>query len=100
MESMDVLEGEYEAAFTLDGHEVAIAAEREAPVSLRVTELRNLEDLRKRLSRSGDQMGLSFDLSDLTAVANELMRWEWQQRWPRRPRWAARLIRGKGPPQV
>jgi hypothetical protein len=100
MESMDVLEGEYEVAFTIDGREVTIAAERESSVFLRVTDARNLDDLRKRLSRSGDHLGLSFDLSDLTAVANDLMRSEWDQRWPRRPRWASRLTRGKGPPQV
>lgn len=100
MESIDVLDGEYETAFTLDGHEVAIAAEQEGPVSLQVTDVRDLDDLRTRLSKSGDHMGLSFDLSDLRAVANDLLRWEWAQRWPRRPRWASRLIHGKGPPQV
>ena len=70
MEAIDVLEGEYQAAFTIDGRKVAIAAERESPVSLGLTDVRDLADLRERLGRSGVHMGLRFDLSDLTAVAN------------------------------
>ncbi|QGN59086.1 hypothetical protein [Nostocoides sp. HKS02] len=97
MESIDVLEGEYEAAFTVDGREVTIVGERESPVSLRATDVRDLDGLRKRLARSGDHLGLNFPLSDLTAVANDLMRWQWEQRWPR---WVSRLFGGKGPPQV
>ena len=100
MEAVDVLEGEYEAAYTIDGRELTIVAERDSPVSLRVTDVRDVADLRTRLARSGMHMGLSFDLSNLSAVANYLMRREWERRWPRRPRWLSRLVHGDGPPRV
>ena len=37
MESVDVLDGEYEAAFTVDGRVVKISGVRYGPVSLRIT---------------------------------------------------------------
>ena len=100
MEAMDVLDGAYQAAFTLDGREVAISARREAPVTLRVTDVQNLAELRRLLSDSSERMGLALDMSDLQAAANTLLRQEWEQRWPRRPRWAFRLVNGAAPPRV
>jgi len=100
MEAIDVLEGEYSGAFTIDGRKVTISAEPDSPVSLRVTHVGALAELGERLGRSSALIGRRFDLSDLTAVANYLMLMEWNHRWPRRPRWLSRLIHGNGPARV
>ena len=100
LESIDVLDGEYVCAFTLDGHVVEITGVHGGPVSLRVTVERDDTGLRELLLRSQARMGFVSDVDDLVSVANELMRQEWEHRWPRRPSWLRRSLYGDHPPQV
>ena len=100
LESLDVLDGEYVCAFTLDGRVVAITGVHGGPVSLHATVERDDIGLRELLLSSQARMGLVSDVDDLVSVANELMRNEWERRWPRRPRWLRRRLYGDCPPQV
>jgi uncharacterized protein YijF (DUF1287 family) len=100
MESIDVLDGEYERAFTPDGRVVEITGLRDSPVSLRITTERDDIGLRDRLMRSRARMGFTSDVDDPVSVANELMRQEWELRWPRRPDWLRRRLHGDHPPQI
>ena len=100
MESVDVLDGEYEALFTLDGTVVRAGGTLEGPVILTVSELTDVAGLQGRLRQIKPRMGFRSDPDDPRAVANELLRREWEARWPRRPRWLARRLRGDAPPTV
>jgi len=100
MESIDVLDGEYECAFTLDGRVVAIAGVPDGPVSLFITPDQDEVGLRDRLERSRARVGFVANVEDPASVANELMRREWELGWPRRPGWLHRRLHGEHPPQV
>jgi hypothetical protein len=100
MESIDVLDGEYERTFTPDGRVVEITGVRDSPVSLRITTEREDIGLRERLMRSRARMGFASDVDDPVSVANELMRREWELSWPRRPNWLRRRLQGDHPPQI
>jgi hypothetical protein len=100
MESIDVLDGEYEGAFTLDGFVVDMAGVREGPVSLRVTGERDDIGLRELLLRGQMRMGFTSDVDDPVSVANELMREQWERLLPGRPKWLHRRLHGDHPPQV
>jgi hypothetical protein len=43
---------------------------------------------------------LTSDPVDFVAVANEVLRREWNSRWPKRPKWLSRRIHGEHPPQI
>jgi len=100
MDSLNALDGEYEAAFTLDGHVVAITGVRDGPVSLQVTAESDDIGLHDLLQRSKEQMGLASDVDDPASVANELIRREWERRAPHLPGWLRRRLYGDQPPQV
>jgi hypothetical protein len=52
-------------------------------------------------SRDRSERGhLTSDPADLVAVANELLRGQWNSRWPKRPKWLSRRIHGAHPPQI
>ena len=69
-------------------------------VTLTVTEERDEASLLHWLEESGVRYGLSSPADDVLAMANELLRREWQDRWPRRPRWLSRRLYGDGPTQL
>jgi hypothetical protein len=100
MESIDVLDGEYEGAFTVDGYVVDMTGVHEGPVSLRVTGERDDIRLRELLLRGQMRMGFASDVDDLVSVTNELMREQWEHLLPRRPEWLHRRLHGDHPPQV
>jgi len=100
MDSKAVLDGEYEAAFTLDGHVVAINGIRNGPVSLEVTQDSDELALREFLRKSQTRMAFTSDPEDPSAVANELIRMEWERRSPHLPSWMRRRLYGDQPPQV
>jgi hypothetical protein len=100
MDSTAVLDGEYEAAFTLDGHVVAINGIRNGPVSLEVTSDSDDTALCELLRRSQSRMGFTSDAGNPVSVANELIRLEWEQRAPHLPGWLRRRLYGDQPPQV
>ncbi|WP_034229073.1 hypothetical protein, partial [Actinotalea ferrariae] len=64
MESIDVLDGEYERAYTPDGRVVAIKGVVDGPVSLLITPERDEQGLRDRLERSRARMGFAADVED------------------------------------
>lgn len=72
MESIDVLDGEYERAFTPDGRVVEITGVRDSPVSLRITTERDDIGLRERLMRSRARMGFASDVDDPVSVAKRI----------------------------
>lgn len=100
MEPVDVLDGEYAAAFTLDGHVVTPTTTAADRVALTVTEERDEASLMHWLRECALRCGLTSPTEDVVAVANELLRREWQNRWPRSPRWLSRRLHGDGPTQV
>jgi len=100
MDSMAVLDGEYEAAFTLNGQVVAIKGIRNGPVSLEVTQESDEVALREFLRKSQTRMAFTSDPEDPAAVANELIRMEWERRSPHLPKWMRRRLYGDQPPQV
>jgi hypothetical protein len=95
VEVPDVEEGVYEALFTISG-EVITAETSGSSVVLRRTGRTDLEDLRRRLREISD--GFGSDPEDLDAVARELLKAEWEARWPKRPRWLDRRLHGTDPP--
>lgn len=100
MDSRAVLDGEYEAAFTLDGHVVAINGIRNGPVSLKVTDESDEAALGEFLRGSQIRTGFTSDAADPAAVANELIRMEWERRSPHLPKWVRRRLYGDQPPEV
>jgi len=100
MDSTAVLDGEYEAAFTLDGRVVAINGIRNGPVLLEVTQESDELALREFLRKSQTRMAFTSDPEDPAAVANELIRMEWERRSPHLPGWMRRRLYGDQPPQV
>jgi hypothetical protein len=101
MEAVDVDAGEYAALYALDGRIVTatIDAER-VMVILTVEEQRDEAGLRQRLLDARERVGLTSPPDDLAAIANELLRLEWEHRWPKWPRWLARRLHGQGPHAV
>ena len=100
MDSTAVLDGEYEAAFTLDGQVVAINGIRNGPVLLEVTQESDELALQEFLRKSQTRMAFTSDPEDPAAVANELIRMEWERRSPHLPKWMRRRLYGDQPPQV
>jgi len=99
LEAVDVDLGEYAAAYLLDGTvlELSTAEER---VILERTDRKDLTTLMARLRAHQRAVGRPEEDSDLVAFANEVMREEWEGRWPRPPRCLKRWFPGKGPPRV
>ena len=100
MDARAVLDGEFEAAFTLDGQVVAITGIRDGPVSLNVTDENDQAALREFLRGSQTRMGFTSDPQDPVAVANELIRLDWERRGPHLPKWLRRRLYGGQPPPV
>lgn len=97
LEAPDVDEGVYEAIFSMHG-DVIRARTEGMNVILTVTGIVDLDGLERRL-RAHEHEFLS-DPADRRAVANEMLRRQWDARWPQRPRWLARRLHGDGPPEV
>ena len=70
MEPNDVLDGEYPAVFTLDGHVVTPTTTDANRVTLTVTEERDEASLMHWLKESGSRYGLTSPADDVLAVAN------------------------------
>jgi len=98
MEPPDVESGEYVALFTLDGR-VVTAAVKDGRVVLTVSSKRDEPDFSQRLLRFRQLSPLDLP-EDRVALANALLRWEWDHRWPKRPRWFSRRLFGDGPARL
>jgi hypothetical protein len=99
LEAVDVDLGEYAAAHLLDGTVLELSTAGETVV-LRRTDREELPALMERLHAYQRAAGRPEDVGDLVAFANEVLRDEWEGRWPRPPRWLKPWFPGKGPPQV
>jgi hypothetical protein len=90
MEPIDVIDGEYVAAYGVDGHRGEISAVRNGPVLLTLTDHVDTSDLTHRLIAIQDRNPFSADPHDPPAVAVQLLAWRRAHRWPRLPRWPQR----------
>ena len=99
MEAVDVVDGEYRRAWLHDGTVLRMLtpAGDDGPVVLERTGDMDLAGLRAAVAVHAHATGRS-DVSDPLAYAAELIRWEWEHRWPRRPRWLARWLPGREAP--
>lgn len=99
MEPTDVRNGEYDAVFDESGRCYAVDVVGET-TRLSPTDEIDLEELLRRLRGSGVSSRLHLaaeDLDDPLAIAAAVWRFEWDHRWPKRPRWFSRLLHGDGP---
>jgi hypothetical protein len=99
IEAFEVEDGDLQALFTLDGR-IVHAHARGVHVVLTVTPERDVWQLRSRLRSYVETAGLASSPDDVRAVANEMLRDEWEGRWPKRPRWLDERLHGDGPVQV
>jgi hypothetical protein len=102
LEAIDVANGEYPDAFTLDGERVVVAVQGDrntGRIEFQRTGDRDPAALEARLRRQVERDDLLVvDTGDLAVdVANALAREVWESRWPKRPRWLSRLLHGDGP---
>ncbi len=95
----DVDGGEYPAAFLDDGSVVEIGTAGEEVV-LTATATRDLPRLDHLLSEYQHRVGKPVRDGSARDFANDWLRTEWEQRWPKRPAWLARRLHGDHPPQV
>jgi len=100
MEAIDVEGGEYEVIYDDSGlvYEPDVVGDRR--VALVPTDRRDLDDLVRRLEAFGERTGLRMPEARpgfTQGAAEVLAAWEWDRRWPKRPRWLSRRIHGPGP---
>ena len=99
LEAIDVDLGEYVAAYLHDGTVVELGTTDER-VILRRTDRKDLPALMAELRAHQRTVGGPEEVGDLVAFANDILRKEWEGRWPRPPRWLKRWFPGGRPPQV
>jgi hypothetical protein len=100
MEAIDVRNGEYDDGIFDDtgrryepdvvGEEVRLVATDEIDLPLL------LDRLREFVTRAGLAVE-PVNAGDPVAIAAIIAGWEWDDRWPKRPRWLSRLIHGDRP---
>jgi hypothetical protein len=95
----DIDDGEFEALITLDGRIVRAESRGEVAV-LTVTQQRDVAELKRRLRSFARSAGFLCTPDDPRAVANEILRRQWETRWPKRPRWLDERIHGSNPDQI
>lgn len=99
LEAVDVLDGEYEDAFSLEGERMNIVTDGDA-VTLAASGTFELTRLRERLRALAERNGYTGEDPDPRQVANEILANQWRTRWPQWPHWLDRQLHGDGPPQV
>lgn len=103
MEPVDVRNGEYEAVFDETGRRYSFEVVTEGSVEstrLAATEHVDLDELRSRLSDEmsrSNRTGLKVEDVSPLEYAADVSRWQWERRWPKRPRWLSRRLHGDGP---
>ena len=99
LEAVDVEADEYAAAFLHDGTLVKMGTSRERVV-LTPTDTRDAQRLHQLLEEYQTRDGTLRHGGDALDYANEWLRVEWEQRWPKRPGWLARRVHGDQLAQV
>jgi hypothetical protein len=99
LEAVDVDGGEYPAAFLDDGSVVEMSTADQCVV-LTATATRDLPRLDRLLTEYQHRVGTGVGGGSARDFANDWLRAEWEQQWPKRPTWLARRLHGDHPPQV
>lgn len=99
VEPIDVENGVWEGFWAVDGRvfEAAVEGDR---VRLRLPDRADEDELDRRLVQAVDALRIAAPVDDRVAVADEMLRREWNARWPRWPRWLDRRLHGSAPPQA
>jgi hypothetical protein len=98
VEGIDVEHGVWEGFWAVDGR-VLEAEVDGSRVKLRLTDSVAGAELDRRLLEAVDALGIEAPADDRIAVANEVLRRDWDARWPQWPRWLDRRLHESGPPQ-
>ena len=100
VEAVDVEDGVYDDFISLEG-------ERLVPRALDATVIRLdpsgeiVPDRLVALLRREHARGYAFsDPADPVAVTNEMLTFQWESRWPKRPGWLDRRLHGTGPARI
>ncbi|MGW6197597.1 hypothetical protein ACWF0M_15755 [Kribbella sp. NPDC055110] len=99
MEAVDVDAGEYTAAMTETGRVIRMRTENELVV-LELTGETDLAKLRELLHEHGELIGQRGIELDPVGFANWSWKLDWENRWPKWPRWLDRRLHPHGPVQA
>ena len=99
MEAIDVDDGEYTTALTETGRVIRMRTENDAVV-LELTDELDAELLQRLLREHGQAIGEPGIELDPVGFANQSWMFEWEHRWPRRPRWLDKRLHPHGPVQA
>jgi hypothetical protein len=99
MEAADVDDGEYDAALTETGRVIRMRTENE-DVVLELTDQLDLPKLQELLRDYGELIGQRGIELDPVGFANRSWQLDWENRWPKRPRWLDRRLHPHGPTQA
>ncbi|WP_410786568.1 hypothetical protein [Kribbella sp. C-35] len=99
MEAVDVDEGEYTAAMTETGRVIRLRTEN-GLVVLELTGEEDLAKLRGLLREYGELIGQRGIELDPVGFANRSWQLDWENRWPKWPRWLDRRLHPYGPVQA
>jgi len=98
LEANDVDAGEY-VVFDQDG--TVFETWTDGPyVHLRPTDEHDPAQLRARLRRFLDEQHIECASDDVIDIAGAILEADWEDRWPKRPRWLARRLHGDAPPRL
>ncbi|WP_229051253.1 hypothetical protein [Aeromicrobium sp. Leaf350] len=99
MRRMDEQERRSASFFTIDGEELDLTRTLAGGVWLMHSGRDGSDDLSRAFRALADDDDTDAHV-DPRLVANEVLEVEWESRWPRRPRWLRRLIRGQRAPTI
>lgn len=99
MEAVDVDAGEYTAALTETGRVIRMRTENE-DVALELTGETDLATLKELLREHGELIGQPGIELNPVGFANRSWKLDWQNRWPKWPRWLDRRLHPHGPVQA
>lgn len=99
MEPIDVTNGEYDAVFDDTGrrYRVGVAGGTTHLEPSDEVDLEALQDLLRDVPPATRSLE-GFDPDCPLAAAEAISRYEWANRWPKRPRWLSRRLHGGQPP--
>jgi hypothetical protein len=95
LETNDVDAGEY-VVFDQDGTVYNLWTEG-PHVRVRATDERDVAELRARLRRVVEERRIKCGSDDVRDIGNAILEADWEDRWPKRPRWLASRLHGDAP---
>jgi len=98
--AIDVGNGEYIAAFDIDGQLMHLVVGDDDVVVFEATGRYDLQGLVERARRHADRSGYDIDDDDfLLELSRKEQASTWEQRWPRRPTRLSRRVHGEEAPE-